>query len=69
MGLVCLTHAISLKLANGPLIVANFGGHEYTESDGEATSDGLQGTRLFNPCMASENCDIYENPTVRPSDT
>ncbi|KAF8594625.1 hypothetical protein BDV93DRAFT_458595, partial [Ceratobasidium sp. AG-I] len=47
-------------LSNGTF--ANFGGHEYTSTDGEATNDGLQGTRFFNPCAASENCDIYENP-------
>ncbi|KAF8606041.1 hypothetical protein BDV93DRAFT_438131 [Ceratobasidium sp. AG-I] len=47
-------------LSNGTL--ANFGGHPYTERSGEPVSDGQQGIRLFNPCMASENCDIYENP-------
>ncbi|CAE6401549.1 unnamed protein product [Rhizoctonia solani] len=51
---------------NNPLLkadVANFGGHPYTDRDGEPVSDGQQGIRLFNPCPASGNCDIYENPT------
>ncbi|KAF8738930.1 Copper radical oxidase, partial [Rhizoctonia solani] len=48
-------------LSNGTL--ANFGGHPYTDRNGEAVSDGQQGIRLFNPCSASGNCDIYENPT------
>ncbi|KAL5633213.1 hypothetical protein ACGC1H_003644 [Rhizoctonia solani] len=48
-------------LSNGTL--ANFGGHPYTDRDGEPVSDGQQGIRLFNPCAASGNCDIYENPT------
>lgn len=48
-------------LSNGTM--ANFGGHPYTDRDGEPVSDGQQGIRLFNPCAASGNCDIYENPT------
>ncbi|KAG9127920.1 hypothetical protein FRC07_007571 [Ceratobasidium sp. 392] len=48
-------------LSNGTL--ANFGGHPYTERSGEPVSDGQQGIRLFNPCGAEGDCNIYENPT------
>ncbi|QRW03063.1 glyoxal oxidase [Ceratobasidium sp. AG-Ba] len=48
-------------LSNGTL--ANFGGHPYTDRSEEQVSDGQQGIRLYNPCPASQNCGIYENPT------
>ncbi|CAE6482201.1 unnamed protein product [Rhizoctonia solani] len=48
-------------LSNGTLV--NFGGHPFVYRNGELVSDGQQGVRLFNPCPASGNCDIYENPT------
>ncbi|KAJ1306840.1 hypothetical protein OPQ81_007825 [Rhizoctonia solani] len=49
-------------LSNGTLV--NFGGHPFVYRNGELVSDGQQGVRLFNPCAASGNCDIYENPPV-----
>ncbi|KAJ7792251.1 glyoxal oxidase N-terminus-domain-containing protein [Mycena olivaceomarginata] len=39
----------------------NFGGHPYTDRNGEAAPDGQQGVRLYNACPASGTCDIYEN--------
>ncbi|KAJ6618723.1 glyoxal oxidase N-terminus-domain-containing protein [Mycena sp. CBHHK59/15] len=46
-------------LSNGTLV--NFGGHPYTDRDGQAAPDGQQGIRQFNACPASGTCDIYEN--------
>ncbi|KAK7042275.1 putative fungistatic metabolite [Favolaschia claudopus] len=46
-------------LGNGTLV--NFGGQPYTNRNGQAAPDGLQGIRLYNACPASGTCDIYEN--------
>jgi hypothetical protein len=56
-----------LRVSNCSILVVNFGGHPYTYRNGQEVSDGQQAIRLFNPCAASGNCDIYENPTVRMS--
>ncbi|KAJ7291038.1 glyoxal oxidase N-terminus-domain-containing protein [Mycena rebaudengoi] len=60
--LTLITHSFCSAgsfLSNGTLV--NFGGHPYTDRDGQAAPDGQQGIRLFNACPASGACDIYEN--------
>ena len=49
-------------LSNGTL--ANFGGHPYTDRNGQAAPDGQQGVRMFTGCAADGSCDMYEHMPV-----
>ncbi|KAG8685122.1 hypothetical protein FRC08_013288, partial [Ceratobasidium sp. 394] len=46
-------------LSNGTMV--NIGGNPLVQIGNTTSQNGLQGVRLFNPCGAGENCDVFED--------
>ncbi|CAE6497104.1 unnamed protein product [Rhizoctonia solani] len=47
-------------ISNGTLV--NIGGNPRVDTANATAPNGIQGVRLFNPCVDTSKCDIYENP-------